>query len=106
MAASVAADSGGAVVLTGYFSQSIDFGGGQLVSAGNLDGFLAKFAPDGSHAWSRRFGDSEAQAGYCIATDATDNVLVTGTFGGSMDFGNGPLVASGSADTFLAKLTP
>lgn len=42
---SVAVDHHGAVYLTGSFAKTVDFGAGQLVSSGDTDVFLAKFAP-------------------------------------------------------------
>jgi len=104
---SVAVDSGGAVVLAGYFWGAVDFGGGQLVSAGKADGFVAKFAAnDGSYLWARRFGDGGLQQAVCVTTDPAGSVLLTGSFEGTMDLGKGPLVAIGQQDTFLAKFAP
>jgi hypothetical protein len=36
-------DGSGSVVLTGYFSDTVDFGGGELVSDGGWDVFVAKY---------------------------------------------------------------
>ncbi len=44
-ASSASVDGLGAVLLTGYFEQSIDFGGGPLSSSGALDLFVAKLSP-------------------------------------------------------------
>jgi hypothetical protein len=41
----IAYDPGGNMLLAGYFAGTIDFGGGPLTSAGNVDVFVAKFAP-------------------------------------------------------------
>src|SRR5262249_11205115 len=40
-----------------------------------------------------------------IAVDRTDNMVLTGSFGGSVDFGGGALTSTGSADVFLVKYT-
>jgi len=40
-----AVDDWNSVVIGGVFHDSVDFGGGNLVSAGGQDIFLAKFAP-------------------------------------------------------------
>ena len=38
--------------------------------------------------------------------DGSGNVLVTGTFEGTVDFGGGPLTSTGVSDIFLAKYDP
>ena len=40
----------------GYFWWTVDFGGGDLVSAGQRDIVIAKYSPTGAHRWSKRFG--------------------------------------------------
>ncbi len=102
----VATDSSGNAVIAGTFFSSIDFGGGPLTNAGdNPDMFLAKLGASGEHLWSKSFGDSGDQ--YCadVAVDSAGNILVTGSFFSSVDFGGGPLnSASASNDIFVAKL--
>jgi hypothetical protein len=41
----MAVDSASAILLGGYFENSVDFGAGLLTAAGDRDGFVAKFAP-------------------------------------------------------------
>lgn len=54
--------------------------------------------------WNANFGDSDVQYGIRVDTDGSGNVLLTGTYRGSVDFGGGPLVsAGGGKDVFLAK---
>jgi hypothetical protein len=102
---SVAVDSAGNVLVIGYFWGSVDLGGGSLTSAGSGDIVVAKFDASGNHLWSKKFGDTENQFGASIAVDSSDNVLVTGSFTSSVDFGGGTLVASGNSnDIFVAKL--
>jgi hypothetical protein len=99
----VAADGSGNVILTGSFEGAVDFGGGDLTSAGDSDIFVAKFDAAGNHLWSRRFGDASGQGAYAVAIDGSDNVIVTGSFSGAVDFGGGPLTSAGSEDVFVAK---
>jgi hypothetical protein len=103
---SVAADSAGNVLLTGYFQGTIDFGGGPLQDSGNGDVFVAKLDPGLGHLHSERFGDAESAEGRGIASDAAGNVIVAGYFRGSIDFGGGPLTSPGGEDVFLAKFDP
>jgi hypothetical protein len=105
-ARSAAIDGSGNVTVTGVFWGTADFGGGPLTAAGNGDVFLAKFDPTGNHIWSKRFGDPGTQEIARMATDLPGNVLVTGGFQGTIDFGGGPLVSAGDDDVFLAKFSP
>lgn len=100
---SVAADASGNVYVTGYLSGTVDFGGGNLVSAGSFDVFVAKFNSGGSHQWSKRFGDTGADEGLEVAVDASGNVLVTGLFRGTVNIGGGNLLSAGIDDIFMAK---
>jgi hypothetical protein len=104
-ATSIAADPSGNVLVTGYFSGTVDFGGGPLVCAGSNDVFIAKLnGSTGTHIWSKRFGDVSGQSAQGIAVDASGNALVVGNFSGTVDFGGGPLAAAGAANAFVAKL--
>lgn len=104
--AGVAVDAFGNVVVTGYFQGTVDFGAGPLTSAGGYDIFVAKFDPSGTHLWSKRFGDAGGQYRSEITVDASGNVLLTGSFEGTMDLGGGPLTSAGGYDIFVAKLDP
>ncbi|MCK5619806.1 MAG: hypothetical protein KAJ17_10415 [Candidatus Krumholzibacteria bacterium] len=99
----VAVDASGNVIITGHFYSTTDFGGGALTSVGNEDIFVAKFAPDGTHLWSNRFGDGSSEYGRSTAADASGNIIVVGVLYGSVDFGGGTLTDTGSGDIFVAK---
>jgi hypothetical protein len=95
------------VVVTGVFTDTVDFGGGPLVALGPWDVFVVKFDATGKHLWSKRFGNDEQQEGHGLAIDAAGNIVVTGIFWGSIDFGGGPITATaGRNDLFVAKLDP
>jgi len=85
------------------FIGTVDFGGGNLVSAGGWDIFVAKYDPAGTHLWSQRFGDTEDDHGESVATDASGNVFVTGDFFETVDVGGGNFVSAGLSDIFVAK---
>ncbi len=102
---SLVVDAPGSVLVTGRFNGVMNLGSGQLVSAGGYDLFVAKLDPSGGPLWSKSFGDVSLQEGHGIAVDASGNVLTTGRFSGTMDFGLGPLTSAGF-DLFVAKLTP
>ena len=99
----LAVDDEGNVVVTGSFQGTTDFGGGNLVSAGESDIYLVKYDADGVHQWSRRFGGAAWDEGFSVATDDAGDVIVTGYFYGQADFGGGNLVDVGNGDVFLAS---
>ena len=98
-------DATGALIVAAQGASSSDFGGGALVSAGSWDLYLAKFAPDGAHVWSKRYGDSAAQFGdgWSLAVDPGGEFVVAGGFQGKIDLGGGPLSSMSIADIFLAR---
>jgi hypothetical protein len=111
----IAVDNQGNVLLTGHFYKTINLGGANLTTADAVsDIFTLKLSPTGAHVWSKQYGDSnqqtEWQIGYGIAADPSGNVLLTGYFGGAIDFGGGVEIFTGDAmfthDAFVAKLSP
>jgi hypothetical protein len=100
----VAADSTNSAIITGALAGSANFGGGTIASAGGSDIFVAKMNASGSHLWSKRFGDVKNQHAYRVVTDSADNVLLTGSMEGKVDFGGGSLSSAGGEDVFVAKL--
>jgi PKD repeat protein len=107
----VAVDASGNVAVTGQVSNYVDFGDGTVTStAGSTDAFVALYASvDGHHLWSRRFSGNGGEAGYAIGVDPAGNVIVAGTFQGTVDFGGGVLTAAGGStdqDVFVAKYSP
>jgi hypothetical protein len=103
-ATSVAVDTAGNVAVAGSFEGTISFGGQSLTSAGNTDIFVAKLTGGGSPIWSKRFGDAGNQNTIKIVEDSNGNTILGGTLTGTMNFGGGPLTASGLYDAFVAKL--
>jgi len=105
----IAADGAGNVFVTGYIGQGassdigVNFGGGALFSAGQSDVFLVKYSAAGAHIWSQRFGSTGNDIGTAVGTDSSGNVIVAGTFEGSVDFGGGALTSAGMRDIFVAK---
>ena len=100
---SVDTDPSGNVVLSGWFGGGIDFGGGLLVSGGTLDVYVAKLAADGTHLWSKAFGDDALQHGRKVVADAAGNVVIAGENQGTVSFGGDDHDADSSIDIFVAK---
>jgi hypothetical protein len=46
------------------------------------------------HQWSQSFGDAEGQSAHDVVDDEAGNVITTGYFDGSVDFGGGPLTSA------------
>lgn len=103
----IAVDHAQNVVAMGYFTGSVDFGGGKL-SGSSQPTFVAKWNAAGAPMWSRSFaGDA---AGYIaanpssLAVSAADDVVIAATAVGSVDLGGGVLQCVLSQCGFLAKL--
>jgi hypothetical protein len=108
---SIAVDTGDNVLVSGSFTNSVDFGGGLLTSTGRTNVFVVSLTGNGEHRWSKRFGDLGSAAALAVAADGQRNLLVTGFFDDTVDFGGGPLVSIRvpgrtvvSRDVFIAKL--
>jgi hypothetical protein len=100
---SLAVDGAGDVALSGKFQGSVSFGGTTLTSAGGDDAFLAKLlGASAGHSWSKRFGSTSQDIATGVAVDGARNVVFSGYFAGSVDFGGGALTALG-IDVFTAK---
>jgi len=104
-ARAVAMDGLGDVVISGSFSGTGDLGGEPIVG-GAADIYLARYDAAGVHKWSRAFGHpATIDEGYGIATDALGDVLLTGAFTQTIDFGGGVLTTEGWDDIFLVKFS-
>jgi hypothetical protein len=102
----VAVDGAGNVLVAGEFGGAMDFGAGPITSAGANDAFLAKLTPALAPLWVNRYGDGSIQSLNAVATDPSLNVLVTGPFRATMDFGVTALISAGGTDAYLAKIAP
>ena len=116
--ASLALDGSGNVLLTGYFTGKADFNPNwslapwaiAYLTSTNLyssDIFLAKYDALGNYVWAKRIGGSNHDQGASLALDSSGNVVLTGNFGGTVDFDPGTgtvnLTSAGDTDIFLAK---
>jgi hypothetical protein len=105
-ARAIAIDPSGNIIAAGAIQGTVDFGGGPLTSAGAEDAYVVQFDPGGNHRWSRRFGDSMLDWTADVAVDTDGNVVATGSFLGTADFGGDPLTSDGQWDMFLVRYTP
>lgn len=99
----IAVHPSGDIYITGPFRTELSLGGDTLISAGERDIFVARFADDGSHRWSARFGGPASDEGVEIAVGPDGGFVVVGAFEDTVDFGGGPLTAIGEHDMFIAS---
>ena len=99
----IAMDPLGDVAIVGAFLGSVNFGGSDLVSAGDYDIFVARFNASGQHTWSYRFGDAAWNDATCVTFDSSSNLYFGGHFNGTFSFG-GPNI-TGVVDVYVAKLS-
>ncbi|HIN39159.1 MAG TPA: hypothetical protein EYM84_02670 [Flavobacteriales bacterium] len=109
---SITTDLSGNVYVTGKFADTADFDPSvatyNLTSNGFWDIFVLKLDTGGNFIWATSMGEGYDDVGYGITTDASENVYVTGLFGGTVDFDPGVdsfnLISNGAFDVFLQKL--
>jgi hypothetical protein len=110
----VCTTTGGKIYVTGSFEDHCIFNLGsdpyQLLCNGTDDMFIWKLdGVDGSRLWLRGIGGPNQDEGHTIASDASGNVFVAGTFSGSVDMdpnaGSHFLSTGAAGHQFLLKLT-
>lgn len=101
----VTTDKSGNVFIAGDVSGNVNFGTGALAGSANEDVFLASFDPAGTPIWAKRFGDTTTQRANSVRTDSLGNVIISGAFQGTINFGAGPMTAT-QFDGFLVEFAP
>jgi hypothetical protein len=86
-----------------YNSNPLDFHGTNYASVGDFDLFVARYDANGGNQVLTRYGSNGKDLAYSIATDASDNVYVTGVFSKGLSFSTDALVNQGMLDVFLVK---
>jgi hypothetical protein len=75
-----------------------------LGSNGMFDAFAVRFALDGTHQWSFRYGGSSASEGVnAIATTPDGNAVLTGSFTGEITFGAHTVM--GTNNVFVTRMS-
>lgn len=107
-------DASGDIYSTGWYNGSCDFDPGSgtdnYVVGGLQTAYVHKLLANGNYAYTRFFTSSTLNAtlGYDLATDALNNVLVTGTHAGVVDLDPGAAAitytSNGLTDVFIVKL--
>lgn len=99
----IGVDASGNVAITGDFTGTADFETTNLVSLGSTDVFVARFTTGGGLFGAIGYGGTTADVGYSLAVDTSGNIIVTGSFTGTANFGGANQVSLGGTDIFLAK---
>ena len=102
----VVVDSNDNVYMLGDYRGTVTFAGIGGLTATQADMFLLKVNSSGDSVWvysaTSISGDESARA---VAIDSSDNLYITGSFSGTMNFGDGNNVtATFSHDLFIVKL--
>jgi hypothetical protein len=110
---SIAVDNSGSIVLTGYYSGTLDIDPGPgttwITASGGYSIFVAKFDASGNLIWVKNFQNQTGFGAYsyAIKTDNNDNIILCGALSGHMDFDPGPATATYSSTSsqsgFIAK---
>ena len=112
-ATSVTHDKQGNIYVAGSFKGVQILGNDTLISRGDNDVFLVKYAPDGQVIWARSGGSVAGESVSAIATDSSGNAYLTGHFGihiintntnrDTAFFSEDSIVSNGNIDIYLAK---
>jgi hypothetical protein len=115
---SIATDSQGNVIATGFLQGIVTVGGITITSFGTgIDIFLAKFSPTGASLWAKNFYNAGTEYGNKVAVDKRinpltstpyDNIVLVGYFNGYVNFGDGQMDSGvlNTAGGYIAKFSP
>lgn len=103
-------DSDKNILLTGYFSGTVDFnfssGVSNLTSVGGADAFLLKLSSSGDFKWVKQFGGSLDDDGHFISVDEENNIYIEGIFKSQNFLADYLSLSSvGGNDIFICKLS-
>jgi len=89
----------------GSHNAGFTFANEQLVGDGTADIFVVKYDSDGNEKWGHSFGGDGAGIARDVAVDGSGGIVVTGNFGGTIQFdGLTSLSAHDNPDMLLFKL--
>ena len=99
-------DSAGNVFAIGEFnaSSTASFGSHALTGSGETDIWVAKLSSSGAWQWATSAGGSSNDYGTALVNTGTD-LMGTGTFTGTADFGTNQIQAIGQADLWVAHIS-
>ncbi|MGA3012626.1 MAG: T9SS type A sorting domain-containing protein [Bacteroidales bacterium] len=99
----ITTDGAGNVVIAGSFMDTILIGSTMLISQGYNDALFAKFSSDGTPLFAKSFGSTGNDYARSLAIDGQNNIILTGGFQGTVNFGTSSLTSLGGYDAYTAK---
>jgi gliding motility-associated-like protein len=96
-------DRAGNCYVTGYFQGISTFQGNTLISSGGEDAFAACYNSAGVLEWINQGGGASPVRGTAIARSITGDVIATGLYQGSVNFGGIPISSAGDNDIFIVR---
>ncbi|UOQ70751.1 T9SS type A sorting domain-containing protein [Hymenobacter cellulosilyticus] len=107
---SLAVDQAGNAVISGYFGQTVKFGNLPAITAtgpNQTNIYVASVSGStGQWQWVKQLSATEMAASG-VAMDGAGNVVLVGSYGGTLTLGNlPPLPSGGSRTLYVAKLAP
>lgn len=104
----LALDASGNCFVSGYFSDTANFGSTTLSNASNSsnDIFVAKLDSEGNWLWVKQGGGQNSESAYDLALDGQGNIYIVGWFYYTAVFGATSLTSQGGSDICIAKLDP
>lgn len=98
----------GGAVIAGYFASTITFPGRDTptTASGPTDWFVVAFGAEGTARWSRTGGGPGRDYATAIATSASGQLYVTGTFEGTAGNPGTTATSAGGYDGWLVRLGP
>ncbi|MDX2173190.1 MAG: T9SS type A sorting domain-containing protein [Bacteroidota bacterium] len=108
----IAVDATGNIYSIGEFRGTADFDPSAvtntLASNGSSDVYILKQDANGNTLWAKKFGSTSADYAGGVAIDNSGNVIVTGSFAGTVDFDPSAAIfnitSAGSTDICVLKL--
>ncbi|MEI8204543.1 MAG: SBBP repeat-containing protein [Bacteroidota bacterium] len=102
-ASSIAADNGGNIYVTGYFSGIAYFGKIELKNIHSDDIFLVKYDANGNEIWAKQTGGKGKEHASALKLDDKDNIYVTGEFNADITIDANSINSYGDWDIFVIK---
>ncbi len=104
----VAADADGSVYLSGKFEDTLEIDGDNstLRSRGHADIMVVKYDRHGVWQWTRHFGGPGEDNIFDAICDDDGNLIISGYFEDTVQFGDHTLESHGALDMVVAKIDP
>ena len=106
-------DDDGNIFLIGWFTSTTDFdpaaGSLTIEPEGLTDIFVSEYNGNGEMLWTKTIGSTGNDIPFSIMQDDDDNLVITGSYSGTVDFdpsaGSAERTSAGLRDMFLASYT-